>query len=684
MSSTVSHPPGPRRRGVLTAAAATVLGMLAPLAAVADDATQQFEVDGRVVYRIADPLSHTEGEHVEGEHAHEGSVTTAYAEIDGAMVDLSVVQAPTVGTAAAPEGGLPAGSEVIVTIEAPAALDENAAVALVASSDAAAAGTAQVVSAVATEVSTAPDATPRAAVVAAGVHQLVVVPVRWNASDAVPTAALQTAATGTEQYWERQSSGRIDVQTSVRTPITVPRPATCDVDQILEQTIGQAGLVPSARQHVAMWFPAHSGCGFAGLAEIDGGAIWLNGATQTYVLAHELGHNFGLGHANTLECTTPAGTRAPLSATGQCRWVEYGDNTDVMGQGRNLSSPGNISSGSAVMLGWASAHTIPRPVVTTTSIDLQPLSQLPAYRGITVQTEMGTVFVDYRPATGADALHEPGWAGVQARLIEKDPVYGHSTSYLLDLQPQRAPFTNPSLPVGQTWDVPGAGAAVTTTSTGATARLTIAPSGQSTQIQRYVTRVYADLFDRQPDPQGLATWTSGLMAGTPRVAVANAITYSDEYRSRLIAATYRTYLDRGPDPHGAATWLHSMRGGSTVQQIEVGFVASDEYYARAGGNEAAWVGRLYQHVLGRGAAPSEIQDWTSRLAAGASRSQVAWGFLVSTEHLTTVVDGYYVDLLDRHIDPTGRQTWVSAIQGGARVEAIIGGIIASDEYFSTV
>ncbi len=60
------------------------------------------------------------------------------------------------------------------------------------------------------------------------------------------------------------------------------------------------------------------------------------------------------------------------------------------------------------------------------------------------------------------------------------------------------------------------------------------------------------------------------------------------------------------------------------------------------------------------------------------------GFLISTEHLTTVVDGYYVELLGRHIDPSGRATWVRAIQHGSRLEEIIGSIIASAEYYSKV
>src|SRR5699024_7237066 len=68
---------------------------------------------------------------------------------------------------------------------------------------------------------------------------------------------------------------------------------------------------------------------------------------------------------------------------------------------------------------------------------------------------------------------------------------------------------------------------------------------------------------------------------------------------------------------------------------------------------------------------------------GASRWDVSLGFLLSWEHLSTVVDGYYGQLLGRHLDPTGQRTWVSALQGGVHDEEIIGGIIASAEYWNS-
>lgn len=201
-------------------------------------------------------------------------------------------------------------------------------------------------------------------------------------------------------------------------------------------------------------------------------------------------------------------------------------------------------------------------------------------------------------------------------------------------------------------------------------------------VQGYIQRVYADLFNRTPDPSGLATWTAALSTGTPRVAVANAITSSTEYRSGLITGSYQHYLSRGPDPAGLSSWLATMSSGRTISQMESGFIASDEYYSKAGSTPDGWVVKLYADVLGRTAGPSEVAFWTGQLAGGASRSQVAMGFLLSTERLSTVVNGYYQHLLGRGLDPSGQHTWVGILQAGGRNEAIIGGIIASDEYWS--
>ncbi|MCU1431233.1 MAG: hypothetical protein JWP95_338 [Actinotalea sp.] len=201
-------------------------------------------------------------------------------------------------------------------------------------------------------------------------------------------------------------------------------------------------------------------------------------------------------------------------------------------------------------------------------------------------------------------------------------------------------------------------------------------------VETYIANVYLDLFDRAPDPSGLAGWAAALTSGTPRIEVANAITSSREYRSQLITASYQKYLGRSPDLGGLESWLEVMAAGYTISHMEAGFIASDEYYGRSGSTDSGWVRKLYTDVLGREAGAGEVAGWVASLQAGATRTQVATGFLLSTEHLSAVIDGYYVDLLGRHLDAEGQIGWVSALQAGTRHEAIIGGIIASEEYYA--
>jgi hypothetical protein len=202
------------------------------------------------------------------------------------------------------------------------------------------------------------------------------------------------------------------------------------------------------------------------------------------------------------------------------------------------------------------------------------------------------------------------------------------------------------------------------------------------EASKYVTSVYLDLFGRYPDSEGLTHWVVRLaIRKAPRVEVANAITGSEEFRSALITEAYAGYLGREPDAAGLRFWLDKMAHGWTIEQIESGFIASDEYYQLSGSTPAGWVEDLYADVLGRDAAPSEVSWWVGKQATGMGRPAVALGFLLSTEHLSTVIDGYYEYLLGRGLDATGQATWVGRIQQGGRDEEIIGGILASEEYW---
>lgn len=193
---------------------------------------------------------------------------------------------------------------------------------------------------------------------------------------------------------------------------------------------------------------------------------------------------------------------------------------------------------------------------------------------------------------------------------------------------------------------------------------------------------YNDLLGRDPDSDGLVGWSTLLRNGAPRSAVATGITHSFEYRARLVTDAYEQYLGRGPDPAGLNGWVAAMDRGWTVARIGSGFIASQEYYERAGGTRDAWITALYRDVLDREPSSGEVAAWGRALARGENREGVALGFLLSTEHLATVVDGYYMTLLRRHLDPVGLRGWVGLLQAGHHDEEIVAGIVASEEYWN--
>ena len=73
-------------------------------------------------------------------------------------------------------------------------------------------------------------------------------------------------------------------------------------------------------------FPELTSYTYGGKALVGTRKIWLNGAFSTYVTGHELGHNYGLWHAN-------AWTTTDGSVIGPGQNAEYGNPFDIMGQG---------------------------------------------------------------------------------------------------------------------------------------------------------------------------------------------------------------------------------------------------------------------------------------------------------------------------------------------------------------
>ena len=98
-------------------------------------------------------------------------------------------------------------------------------------------------------------------------------------------------------------------------------------------------------------------------------------------------------------------------------------------------------------------------------------------------------------------------------------------------------------------------------------------------------RLYKAAFDRIPDQAGLGYWIAQLDAGASLSAAAGGFVSSAEFQSTygrdlddasFVSLLYANVLDRQPDAGGYAYWLEAMSDGLTREQVLVAFSESVE------------------------------------------------------------------------------------------------------------
>lgn len=310
-----------------------------------------------------------------------------------------------------------------------------------------------------------------------------------------------------------------------------------------------AGVPLSSYQYVVYAFPATSSCGWSGLAYLPGTGSWINGAMTLRVVAHELGHNFGVHHASTLACTS-GGVRTTF--TGSCTQSEYGDPFTVMGGAQTR----HHVNWHRAQLGW-SADT--QTVASSGSYLLTPAELSGAPRMLRVARGDGTYLnLEFRQPWGIFdnfGSGDPAVNGVSIRIAPE--LSSLVQSKLVDANPATTTFSDAALAVGQTVVDPLTGVSLSTVSVG--------PAGATVSIQ------FPGGDSQAPSAPGslqaLPTSTTSVQlnwsAATDNVGVTGYRVYRNG--ALVTTTTALSYLDMGRAPQ--TTYAYEVRAHDAAGNV---------------------------------------------------------------------------------------------------------------------
>ncbi|MCM1082021.1 MAG: DUF4214 domain-containing protein [Clostridium sp.] len=232
------------------------------------------------------------------------------------------------------------------------------------------------------------------------------------------------------------------------------------------------------------------------------------------------------------------------------------------------------------------------------------------------------------------------------------------------------------------------------------------------KIEQFVTRLYRTCLNREPDEEGMDTWSSLLITkkGTG-TSVAKGFVYSPEYTAKNVSneeyvdMLYHVFLDRESDEAGKNTWLDLLNQGMSRDYVFRGFAQSTEYtnicndYGIERGtvtltqprdmnvNMTKYVNRLYTYVLDRNGETDGLNDWCRALQNKLyTPIQVADYFVLSKEFKAkNLSDEEYIKVLyraflGREYDEAGLNTWLNELRSGKSRETVLQGFTGSIEF----
>ncbi len=288
-------------------------------------------------------------------------------------------------------------------------------------------------------------------------------------------------------FYQENSDGQTWLSGDVYGYFTLPADAQYDgwdIHVSAQQAAEDHGINLSDYNRMVYVFPQNSTFGWTGMGTLGGtvSLAWINGSLTLRTVGHELGHNFGLHHAEQLECGSEI-------IGDNCISITYGDSMDIMGES---GITGHFNSFNKELLGWMTSAS--GEVITADgdgSYLLEPYETAPTgaakglkvLRGIDSSTgQQLWYYLEYRQALGFDSFLDakPGITdGVVLRLATESDI---ESSQLLDMTPAstRYDLDDAALLAGRSYSDPDAGVTITTEWADATGvSVSVSYSGES-------------------------------------------------------------------------------------------------------------------------------------------------------------------------------------------------------------
>ena len=271
-------------------------------------------------------------------------------------------------------------------------------------------------------------------------------------------SAAQAALTGSsgslKAFYEEESKGRMTVTGTAYGWYTIDATTTgCDWrawHTLAYNAAAAAGVNFASFSNVIFAWPQTNQCGFAGVAYVPGVYSYLNGTLSVQVMSHEVGHNFGLGHANASNCVVN-GTRVTIAAASACTTKTYADPFSTMGNNAARHNHGSQLG----ELGWLDGSEVVTGAPGN-SYTITPYFATGGTKLVRVPRGDGTFFdLDYRKTYGSFdnfAAGSPAVSGATIRIGKgtATPTRTPQATELLDTTPATTDLKDAPLLVGRT------------------------------------------------------------------------------------------------------------------------------------------------------------------------------------------------------------------------------------------